>query len=86
MASLIDFLKKESQIIELGEVVQIAGSDAYLVSIEGVDRVAFNTLGVDLSVGNRVIVNKVNSGKRFIISQTGFIGKFDEIKEVYRDG
>lgn len=86
MAGLIDLLSAQSNNIELGEIQYSEGDGTYTVSIDGVNRKVYNTLNSLLSAGTRVIVNKVESGKRFIVSETGFIGNHNELKEIFRDG
>jgi len=86
MAGLIDLLSKAQTSIELGEVQYTEGDGTYIVSIDGINRKVYSTLNTPLLSGMRVIVNKVGSGKRFIVSETGFIGKHNELKEIFRDG
>lgn len=86
MANLRDLLGLENKIIELGEIQQTDSSGVYLVLISGIVYKAHNTTNKKLSTGDRVIITRMENNKRYIVSATGFIGNYNEIKEVFQDG
>ena len=86
MAGLIDIFVKSQRSIELGEVKQILGNREFLVTISGVDRKVFSSIPDRLTVGNKVVVTRMETGKLFVVNKTGFTGRQNELKEVFIDG
>lgn len=88
MGSLTNFLSRKAENIELGIVKSNQGGSAYTVTLSGVEKRVYNTSGASLSVGDRVLISKLSSGKRYIMSKTGFSGDFNKIatQEVFIDG
>lgn len=88
MAGLINWLSKNTESIELGVVKSIEAKQVYNVSVAGVNRKVHNTLEVNLTIGDRVLVSKLQSGKRYIMNKTGFSGDYNNTitKEIYING
>lgn len=72
MASLINYLSKNSKDIEVGVITENMGEGVYKAIIAGSIKRAYNTLDTSLSVGNRVLIGKLDRGKRYIMNKTGF--------------
>jgi len=72
--------------ILLAEIKQLLGASQYLVLIDNVERKVYSTLSKSLHVGSKVVINKVSTGKLYIVGETGFTGQSKQQKEVIIDG
>jgi len=88
MAGLTDWLSKKSEVIELGIIQSRESDKTYRVKVFGKEKIVYNTLSISLSVSDRVLVSKLHSGKRYILSKTGFNGDYNSsiTTEVTIDG
>lgn len=81
------FLKNTSfNSIELGIIKSHLTKNLYQVNIAGVDRKIYNTSINDLNIGDKVLVSKLQSGVRYIITKTGFFESAKESTKVYING
>jgi len=85
MGSLNNLFSSEKTNVEIGKIETFKGGYDYDVLISGVLKKAYNTLGVILKKGTKVVLNKTSSGKLYIIGDSGVSGN-KTVKEIFRDG
>lgn len=87
MESIKDLFKgSTNQIIEMGQISSVVGSNSFMVSFNGTERKAYSTLNQSLQVGQKVIVTKLVNNSRYIVGKTSFSGEYTEQKEIFRNG
>lgn len=92
MAGLASWLSKKSEIIELGVITSKEGGKVYMAAISGSNKRVYNTLDSPLSVDDRVLIGRLQHGKRYVMNKTGVnateisIEQLRLLRGVYIDG
>jgi hypothetical protein len=86
MDSLIKFFKESKNRIELGQISEVKGGGLFIVIINGMTYQAISSIKEPLSTGRKVLITKLESGKRYITGHLSTIGKQDNLTEVIRNG